>query len=323
MNLPKPIVVLLAFSIEIFLPVNVLLNAFWGYYPSLLQLLIGFFIMGGSLLLVYFCAYWEHTSIYLRYVYLGLFLIAVLTTIPQTLGLPWLPKDGWMGIGTTNMITCGAVFVLLVSMILGAFPKDEPFPLAFPMQGGRYLIAEGGDGKWSFLLNYHYGYGQHRRSQSNRSMRYAVDIIKINRWGMANQGFLPGDVQQYFVYGESVYSPCEGEVVWAENMAPDNVAYSGKYPYGIGNGVIIRQGQHYAVLGHFQAASVSVKVGDRVTKGQYLGKIGNAGFTHRPHLHLQVSTCEDGNYWAGRGVPIHFGRRFPTKNLVFCDRQKE
>jgi hypothetical protein len=185
------------------------------------------------------------------------------------------------------------------------------------MRGGRYLIAEGGDGKWSFLLNYHYRYGQYRRSQSNCSMRYAVDIIKINRWGMTNKGFLPGDVQKYFVYGESVYSPCEGEIVWTENTAPDNVAYSGKYPYGIGNGVVIRQGNHYVALGHFQAGSVSVKVGEQVIEGQYLGKIGNSGFTHRPHIHLQVSTCEDGNYWQGRGVPIRFGRRFPIKNLLF------
>lgn len=317
MNLPKPIVIMLALSLEILIPINVLLNAFGGYYPSLLQLLIGFFIMGGSLLLVYFCAHWEYTSITLRYVYLGLFLIAVLTTIPQTSGLPWLPEGGWMEIGITNMITCGAVFVLLVSTFLGMFPKDEPFSLAFPMRDGRYLIAEGGDGKWSFLLNYHYGYGQHRRSQSNRSMRYAVDIIKINRWGMANNGLLPGDVQQYYVYGESIYSPCEGDVVWVENTAPDNVAYSGKYPYGIGNGVVIRQGHHVVVLGHFQAASVSVKVGERVIAGQYLGKIGNSGFTHRPHLHLQVSTCEDENYWQGRGVPIRFGGRFPTKNMEF------
>ena len=317
MNLPKPIVILLALSLEILLPINVLLNAFGGYYPSLLQLLVGFFIMGGSLLLVYFCAYWEYTSISLGYIYLGLFLIAVLTTIPQTAGLPWLPEGGWMEVGITNMLTCGAVFVLLVSTILGMIPKDEPFFLAFPLRGGRYLIAEGGDGKWSFLLNYHYGYWQHRRSQSNRSMRYAVDITKINRWGMANNGLLPGNVQQYFIYGESVYSPCEGEIVWTENAMLDNVAYSGKYPYGIGNGVVIRQGKHYVVLGHFQATSVSVKIGDQISEGQYLGKIGNSGFTHRPHLHLQVSTCEDGNYWQGRGVSIRFERRFPIKNFVF------
>ena len=154
-------------------------------------------------------------------------------------------------------------------------------------------------------------------------MRYAADIIKINRWSMTNKNILPGDVQKYFVFGESVHSPCEGEVVWVQNTAPDNVAYSGKYPYGIGNGVVIRQGYHYVVLGHFQAASVSVKVGDWVVAGQYLGKIGNSGFTHRPHLHLQVSTCEDGNYWTGRGVPITFGRRFPTKNLMFYERQEE
>jgi hypothetical protein len=84
-----------------------------------------------------------------------------------------------------------------------------------------------------------------------------------------------------------------------------------------GNGVVIRQGHQVVALGHFQASSVSVKIGDRVIAGQYLGKIGNSGFTHRPHLHLQVSTCEDGNYWEGRGIPIHFERRFPIKNLMF------
>jgi murein DD-endopeptidase MepM/ murein hydrolase activator NlpD len=42
------------------------------------------------------------------------------------------------------------------------------------------------------------------------------------------------------------------------------------------------------VLAHFQRGSVAVKAGDRVQRGQLLGKCGNSGNSSEPHLHYQL-----------------------------------
>src|SRR5947208_4663184 len=41
----------------------------------------------------------------------------------------------------------------------------------------------------------------------------------------------------------------------------------------------------FSVLAHFQRGSVAVKAGDRVQRGQLLGKCGNSGNSSEPHLH--------------------------------------
>ena len=39
---------------------------------------------------------------------------------------------------------------------------------------------------------------------------------------------------------------------------------------------------------HLQRNSVAVRTGDRVARGQVLGRLGNSGNTNAPHLHFHV-----------------------------------
>ena len=45
---------------------------------------------------------------------------------------------------------------------------------------------------------------------------------------------------------------------------------------------------HPASQAHFQRGSVAVKAGDRVQRGQLVGKCGNSGNSSEPHLHYQL-----------------------------------
>ena len=97
----------------------------------------------------------------------------------------------------------------------------------------------------------------------------------------------------------------------------DNIPFSGNYPYSVGNRVILKIDNYYIVMGHLEKGSIKVKVGEKVKTEQQLGIIGNCGLTPISHLHMQVSECEDGQYWKGTGVPIFFkGLGYPTRNKL-------
>jgi murein DD-endopeptidase MepM/ murein hydrolase activator NlpD len=75
--------------------------------------------------------------------------------------------------------------------------------------------------------------------------------------------------------GSTIKAPNAGQVVLAENL------------YFSGNTVIIDHGLGlYSQVAHL--SEIGVKVGDRVTPGQTLGKVGATGRVTGPHLHWAV-----------------------------------
>jgi len=56
-----------------------------------------------------------------------------------------------------------------------------------------------------------------------------------------------------------------------------------------GNHVVLDLGNgFFAFYAHMQKGSVAVRPGDRVKRGQVLGKLGNSGNTSAPHLHFHI-----------------------------------
>ena len=56
-----------------------------------------------------------------------------------------------------------------------------------------------------------------------------------------------------------------------------------------GNGVVIAHADGYETqVCHLKKNSISVKKGDRISKGELLGFIGNSGFAAFPHVHLSI-----------------------------------
>jgi len=133
-------------------------------------------------------------------------------------------------------------------------------------------------------------------------------------------------------WGREVMAPAAGTVTYARNDVPDN-PHPGKDPglyaalhdpmmANAGNCVIIDHGNaECSVMMHLQHGSVTVKVGDRVTAGQVLGKLGNAGNSFGPHLHYQLQSGPQ--LFHDEGLPFRFqnidvpllsrGRQFDSK----------
>ncbi|WP_167758735.1 M23 family metallopeptidase [Zemynaea arenosa] len=127
--------------------------------------------------------------------------------------------------------------------------------------------------------------------------RYAIDWKKY-RNGRSYAGDAR-DVHSYFAYGEKVFAVADGMVVVAQDGQPDNVprtaiGFTPAVPLTMenlgGNMVTLGLGGgRFATYAHLQPGSVRVQAGDRVRRGQWLGRIGGSGDAREPHLHFQVT----------------------------------
>lgn len=142
------------------------------------------------------------------------------------------------------------------------------------------------------------------------AQRYAYDFLVADQRVARHSGD-GTSVTDYFCYGRDILAAADGEVVRTE-------ARIGGAPFvgwGVvdffarsffGNHVLIRHADgEYALYAHLIRASVAVQEGDRVLRGQRIGRCGHSGHSSEPHLHFHVQDSAD--LYFGRGVPVRFG----------------
>lgn len=96
-----------------------------------------------------------------------------------------------------------------------------------------------------------------------------------------------------------IVAAAEGTVIVAENLTKVSTYPDGPRTYG--NYVIIDHGNGYfTCYGHMQYNSITVKVGDKVNKGQKIGVMGTTGYSTGNHLHFEI---RQGDSWDS-GTPI-------------------
>jgi hypothetical protein len=126
------------------------------------------------------------------------------------------------------------------------------------------------------------------------AQRYAIDWMRLDAEGRLVHGDL-SDVHSYTAYGADVVAVADGVIVGTRNDLEDQLPPNLPDPKTItaqtllGNHVIQDIGDgFFAFYAHLQPGSVVVAPGDRVTRGQQLGKLGNSGNTSAPHLHFHL-----------------------------------
>jgi hypothetical protein len=282
----------------------------WGIQILLLISYVAFIYLLGS---------WVYASFYLRYAIILFTIGAVVWSFMRIRGLPLFVTphiSGWVNSGA-GLIISAVLIYFVVGAVQAHFFDEQPVNLAFPFEHGTYAVFEGGNGKASALMNYHYGAAIHKGAKTNLSMRYAVDIAKVTPWGNDAKGFLPRHNDKYAIFNQVIYSPCDGEVAVVEDKWPNETPWSGNPPYNVGNHILITSDDFGVLLGHLQQGSIMVKSGDRVKKGQAIALVGNSGWTSQPHLHIQAMRKSTGSFWGWEGLPIRFGNKNPVKNTLF------
>ncbi|MDF2775359.1 MAG: peptidase [Geminicoccaceae bacterium] len=139
------------------------------------------------------------------------------------------------------------------------------------------------------------------------AQRFAIDYVRL---GDDNKTFTGDQLknESYHAQGAEAIAVANGTVVAVKDSIPENVPgiTSRAVPITLetvgGNHVIIDiGGGNFAFYAHLQPGSIRVKAGDRVTRGQVLGLVGNSGNSTEPHLHFHIS---DGNSPLGsEGLP--------------------
>ena len=123
--------------------------------------------------------------------------------------------------------------------------------------------------------------------------RFAIDFNQLdfeNRPGVGD----PRLPTSFPTFGQPVYAVADATVVLAVDGYPDlRVDESREEPTpdnAGGNRVAIDIGDgRFALYAHLQGGSVSVRPGDRVTRGRQIANVGSSGTTGGPHLHFQMS----------------------------------
>ena len=147
------------------------------------------------------------------------------------------------------------------------------------------------------------------------SQRYALDLLKLNAIGVRARGLYPSDPKRYAIFGADVVSPCDGVVAAAEDGFMDLSPPERDLEHRAGNYIAIESGGATVYLAHLMRGSVAVKSGERISKGQILGRVGNSGNTTEPHLHIHAEEGSFPGHFSGkRGIPMRFNRRFLVRN---------
>ncbi len=139
--------------------------------------------------------------------------------------------------------------------------------------------------------------------------RFAIDWMRLDEQHRAWIGD-PHQLSSYLSYGQPLIAAAAGKVVIARDGFPNQPPPDNPTPPPFadlpGNRVVLRVGPGtYLLYAHMKPGSVRVRVGERVRRGQLLGKLGNSGNSATPHLHLQVQVRPS---FASDGLPFVFER---------------
>ena len=172
-----------------------------------------------------------------------------------------------------------------------------------PLAGKRWVAINGCCG----VRGAHRGSGLSANGGIYYGQRFAIDWMRLDEAGRLVHGD-PADVHNYACYGVDVLAVADGTVVHVldtlDDQPPGNLPDPKKMTVEnvLGNHVILDLGGGvYAFYAHIEKGSIGVAEGQRVKRGDVLGKLGNSGNTSAPHLHFHL--MDGPSALASNGIP--------------------
>lgn len=158
--------------------------------------------------------------------------------------------------------------MFFVLMLVGSSAKADPLMFLPFRYGESWYCTQGQGGSYSHQGNQYYGFDFNKGSWVNSSANPA--------------------------YGKNLYAPISGRVMEIRDGIYDfsnNSSSNQNNHNGWGNTIVIRDdaGVYYVRLAHLKYGSLDhLEEGDWVDQGDYIGRVGQTGYSTSPHLHIQV-----------------------------------
>ena len=221
-------------------------------------------------------------------------------------------RSSRLGIVARAVLLVVLLGAAVVALSARAEFAESAVDLTFPLRGGTFLVANGGSHE---LVNAHLKTLSGERFHPYRGQSYAVDLVRVGRWGSRRSGLSPDSPAGFAIFGDSVVAPCAGRVLRAVDGHPD-VRAEGVEPHALeGNHVLLECGRVWVLMAHLQRGTVRVMEGDRISVGDLLGRVGNSGRSDEPHLHIHAQTPGTRESpLGGEPVPMTFEGRHLTRN---------
>lgn len=287
---------------SLFLPLWMSVGLWRARESDRLRWLLKLSYAAAFLALVLVAGRWDITGYYTRFLLVAILLAAAAASWRRHAELPLRAPTQvawWRRYATET--AASALFLAIMGWATAGYPTpDAAVSLRFPLRGGWFMVAHGGDNP---LLNHHNGH---------RAQRFALDVTALNAAGVRTNGLLPRDVERYAIYGKPVVSPCDGTVAAVRDGLADLTPPQRDPRNPKGNHVSVRCDDVTVVLAHLRNGSVQVDAGEAIASGQRIGAVGNSGNTTEPHLHVHAVRSE-----TGAGLPVLFDGRFPARNATF------
>ncbi|MCK9413088.1 MAG: M23 family metallopeptidase [Prolixibacteraceae bacterium] len=174
--------------------------------------------------------------------------------------------------------------------------------LSSPFKGNEFVATN-----TTALNPIHSSFQTSYKGISSVPERFCVDWLKLGADGKLFHGDLKIN-ENWYVYGQNLYAASDGEVIFMQEGMPDQIPFEVKDEdfnlyNGTGNCVVLYTVNGYLVYGHMIKNSILVTLGQMVTKGQMLGKVGNSGNSSAPHLHFGLHS--EFPYYVSEGLPYY------------------
>lgn len=214
-----------------------------------------------------------------------------------------------------RMITDGGTLEAALSATSEVLPVDRRPPpvLSPPLRGSGWRCNNG-----LALSNGHAALYPFRDSRLRVPQRFGCDFSRVDSGGNVLPSPFPDEItnEMFYGYGADVLAVADGVIASVHDGIPDNVPRAdGRIVMPVpptnqtvsGNWLALDiGGGRYAFYAHLIPGSVRVRAGQRVRRGEVLGRLGNSGNSVGPHLHFHVGDAPALN--GGEGQPYVFSR---------------
>jgi Peptidase family M23 len=184
--------------------------------------------------------------------------------------------------------------------------RDRPVVLGPPVAPGTWLASEG----CCANLTHHRNGLAPINGVLGVPQRFAIDFFRLDNQNRTWIGD-PTDLRSYLSYEQPTIAAADGTVVVAFDGLPDQLPPEPPpippIAETVGNHVIVKVSSGvYLLYAHMKPGTIEVQVGQRVRRGQQIGRIGSSGNSSTPHLHFQVLTTP--TFFPTDSTPFVFDR---------------